>query len=94
MYSPSERASAICMKVSHSAAAGWPNLVMSSPSRELLGANVHIGPFDTSIKRARVESCNTKSQIEKQPSSCAPAVGMVITERQTHVGESAEEINF
>jgi len=35
------------MKVSHSAAAGWPNLVMSSPSRELLGANVHIGPFDT-----------------------------------------------
>lgn len=60
--------------VSFSCAAGWPNLVMSSSSRKLLGANGHIGPFDTCIMRS--PGCRaTKSQIGKQPSRCAPAVG-------------------
>jgi hypothetical protein len=68
------------MKVSHSAAAGWPNLVMSSPSREL-GASVHIGPFDTCMHALGWRATNTKSQIEKQPSIVARWLLMVITEK-------------
>jgi len=72
MFNMRERA--ICMKVSHSAAAGWPNLGMTSPRREPRRLHNGAAPskqrsrFETTtlvVIKTSFECCNTLNKFTR-----------------------------